>query len=443
MKPGKCQCSHLLFFLLVCIQPLFSQTVLKHPDSTETLEQRWQWALQQVRDKKMNDGFWIGYSIQKMMGEQSTISSSRSGDWQAHPSLSELIHGGKSAAAVDPRSDDEIIRDEARHALERASRSDPDALKIKKEVAVLFQFGRDGALLDVQVNNISLSVDLGSMPLIWLHGADTEQSLHRVEHLYREMKDESLKDELITAAGVHESSETVVAFLQRILESDDSMDLREQAAFWLGQQNRRDALHLLTDAAQHDSSPSIREKAVFGMSQMTLPEGTVALTKLAENARHMGVREQAIFWLGQRADSHVVKFLFKMANTDHSESIKEKAVFALSQQANEDALEALIDLARHGKTEGTRKKAIFWLGQKASARAGEALEKIADGDDDLEIQEQALFALSQLPGETSVPMLIKLSTRHSNPEIRKKAVFWLGQSDDPRALETLIDIVRK
>lgn len=443
MKPGKYQFSILFFFLLVCVQPLISDTILKHPDPTEPLEQRWQWALGQVRDKELKDGFWIGYSFQKLMGEQSTICSSRSGDWQDHTSLDELINGRKSGPDADKRSDDEIIRDEARNALERASRREQEGTKILKEVAVLFQFGREGGLRDVQVNNISLSVDLGKLPLIWLHGADTEQSIHRIEHIYFEMKDKSLKDELITAAGVHESSECVVAFLKRILESDTSLDSRENAVFWLGQQDRRDALHILENAAQKNKSQSIREKAVFGMSQMRLPEATAALINLAKSADHEDVREQAIFWLGQKDDTQVVKLLVAIANADPSESVMEKAVFALSQQSNEVAVEALIDLARRGKTEGARMKAIFWLGQKASARAGEALEDVAYDDDDLEIQEQAVFAVSQLPGKYSVPVLIKLSKSHPNPGVRKKAVFWLGQSDDPRALETLIDIVRK
>ncbi|MBN2091183.1 HEAT repeat domain-containing protein [candidate division KSB1 bacterium] len=36
-----------------------------------------------------------------------------------------------------------------------------------------------------------------------------------------------------------------------------------------------------------------------------------------------------------------------------------------------------------------------------------------------------------------------MAKTHPNPEIRKKAIFWLGQSKDPRAIETLVEIVRK
>ena len=38
--------------------------------------------------------------------------------------------------------------------------------------------------------------------------------------------------------------------------------------------------------------------------------------------------------------------------------------------------------------------------------------------------------------------LIKIAKTHPNIEVRKKAIFWLGQSDDPRALDAIIEIVR-
>ena len=73
-------------------------------------------------------------------------------------------------------------------------------------------------------------------------------------------------------------------------------------------------------------------------------------------------------------------------------------------------------------------------------KIGEYIGEMVEDDEDTEVQKQAVFALSQLPD--GVPMLIEIARTHPRAKVRKDAIFWLGQSDDPRALEALIDLAR-
>ena len=77
---------------------------------------------------------------------------------------------------------------------------------------------------------------------------------------------------------------------------------------------------------------------------------------------------------------------------------------------------------------------------KSSEKAIKSLKQMIWDDEITDIQEQAVFALSQQ--ENSVDELIHISRSHPNPSIRKKAIFWLGQSNDERALEEIIRIIK-
>jgi len=51
-------------------------------------------------------------------------------------------------------------------------------------------------------------------------------------------------------------------------------------------------------------------------------------------------------------------------------------------------------------------------------------------------------ALAELPANEGLPLLISIARTHPKPAIRKSAIEALGESEDPRALETLIDLIK-
>lgn len=440
--------NHFVFILAIILSfsiSSFSQTIIKHPNPTDKLDQRWEWALKEAKSSKFKDGIWIGYSIQRLMGENSYMGSFHSPPRTGEIPLEEIIYGANKKPEGEKIADEQTIKDAAERALNKLERGHHPEEKVLKDVAILFQFDKRASVESIEkikVSNLSLYIDLDNLPLIWLEKTEDNQSVSLLEKLYKNVNSEDIKEKMVMAVGIHEPSDLNVSFLEKVLNSNDPDDVRENAAFWMGQQDTERALKILLKTAQKDRSEDVRKKAVFGISQIKIDGATEGLVSLAEKSDDEEVREKAIFWLGQREGDNALKFLVKIAKSDPSSDVREKAVFAISQMKSEAATDELIDLAYHARENNVRKKAIFWLGQKASKKAVAALEDVVNKDDDAEVQKQAVFALTQLPDHRGVPNLIKIAKTHPSREIRKKAIFWLGQSDDPRALDALVEIMK-
>ncbi len=351
----------LLTALLLVPAGVQAQRVILHPQPSDALSQKWQWAETQAQQDEARRGYWIGYSIERLMAENSFM-----GSWSSRrtrTTLHEVLYGERSE--FDHR--------------DHSWRDGKSKRKVLKEVALLFEF-RAGETepTDMHVTNLSGYVDLNGRPLIWLEGAEDDESLDFLEQQYRQARSDDYKEELVAGLAVHDETGRVVPLLTDILTGNEATDIRESAAFWLSQQDDEAVLDVLRRAAETDRSEDVREQAVFGISQVDVPEAT----------------------------------------------------------------EVLIDLARNGPSD-IRDEAIFWLGQKASERAVEALgEVVNDEDGETEVQKQAVFSISQLPADQSVPMLIDIAKTHAKAQVRKQAIFWLGQTDDPRALDALIQMAR-
>ena len=322
--------------------------------------------------------FWVGYSIDRLMGEDSHIGSFTDGPGSRDATIADILSGRSGPASSAEASED--IRKAAQAAVEKIDRKGKPEKKVVKELGFFLKFGPDKAplLAGFEMSTLDLSFDFEGAPLYWLGKAPEAESLGLVSSLYGRNRGEEVCKGLIAAAGCHGTAGLALPFLGRVIGGDGTDELRKDAAFWVGQLNDPQGLRLLVKTARSDKSEEVREGAVFGISQVELPV----------------------------------------------------------------AVDELIALARGAEKRDVRKQAVFWLSQMATGKAGGVLEEIARKDGDFEIQEQALFALSELPDHQGVDALIKLAKTHPDPRIRKKAVFWLGECDDPRALDAIIAIIK-
>lgn len=358
---------------------IFTSTgsTIQNKDSNKTLSECFNLAHREAESIEYKNGYWIGYSIQRMMEENSFIGTYYSDKKRNHPTLSEIISGKQINNIDQPVNigDCQIIEG-------MVSVGDDDKLQrmVNKEIGILFHF--DGTsnknLDDIIVSNLSLHVNLKNDPLIWLNRSESEESIKFLKNIFDHHSSDELKEDIIRAIGLHEPSDLVFSILKEILNSGEKNSLREEAAFWMGQQNNKASLSVLMQTAQKDKSEDVREKAIFAISEM----------------------------------------------------------------GGEQATETLIKLAREADNNDIRSKSMFWLSQRASDKAGSTIADIAQNDNDSEIQKQAVFALTQLSENKSIPILIDIAKTHRNPEIRKTAIFWLGQSEDKRALEAIVEIIK-
>lgn len=360
---------------------LLAQYVIRHPDVSQSLAAKWSWAVDEAKAGGLKEGLWIGYGIRRWMGERSHIGSFNTAEWGIRPSLHEFLYGQKEFPAEEP-DEEEALRREARRALEGKRGSGKDDPKVIKGIAILFGYNSSSKNFSepvkLIVSNLSLAVDLGDRPLLWLGQAGHDEGASHLITLFESISPK-FKEQLLHAISIHDSSEHAYAFLKKQLEVGETEKLRGHSAFWIGQANREGDITLLVSTATDDRSKHVREQAVFGLSLMKSEKASLALIHLAKHGTTTEVRSKAIFWLGQKASSKIVPMLKEMADHDPDTKLQKEAVFALSRRKDGDGVKELIEIARtHHKAE-VRRQAIFWLGQSKDPRALEALSEMVRG----------------------------------------------------------------
>jgi hypothetical protein len=228
------------------------------------------------------------------------------------------------------------------------------------------------------------------------------------------------------------------------LGRDESKDkeVRDQAVFWLSQQDDDAAVGLLENILKNSKSSDIKDKAIFGLSQHHSGKGFAILRSYAENSSEPDkIREKAIFWLGQRQSDNL-DYLSGLYRRLDSNDLKDKVIFAMSQQRTDNAMQWLVDLATNSSEPiENRKKALFWAGQTGGNT--ERLTAMYDNMREREMREQMIFVLSQRRDGKALDKLMSIARSDPDREMRKKAMFWLGQSHDPRVTSFLADIINR
>jgi HEAT repeat protein len=125
------------------------------------------------------------------------------------------------------------------------------------------------------------------------------------------------------------------------LARNDSRDreARDQAVFWLGQQEDDRAVDLLENILKSSRNNDIRDKAIFALSQHRSGRGFGILRSFAEdNNAPEDLRGKAIFWLGQRKGTERFNYLRGLYARLESQDLKDKVIFAMSQQKDEQSM---------------------------------------------------------------------------------------------------------
>ena len=218
---------------------------------------------------------------------------------------------------------------------------------------------------------------------------------------------------------------------------------RDQAVFWLSQQEDDRAVDLLENILRSSRNEDLRDKAIFGLSQHHSGKGFPILRAFAEDRNAPeDLRGKAIFWLGQRRGGERFDYLRGLYARLESQDLKDKVIFSMSQQKDEQSMKWLVDLASNSSEPiEMRKKALFWAGQSSNSSA--SLVSMYDNMREREMKDQMIFVLSQRRDGTALDKLMAIARNDPDREMRRKAMFWLGQSKDPRVASFLTDIITR
>jgi len=221
---------------------------------------------------------------------------------------------------------------------------------------------------------------------------------------------------------------------------DLPFDLKDLPVYWLGSAKDLESVSRLVEIYHDKKYPSVREDivAAVGMHE-ELGQAKSFLLQVIDSDAENDVRESAVFWLGRYESVETARYLGQLAENDRSEDVRENAVFALSRMTVDSALSHLIRLARSSDGPETRETARFWLSKKASDLLGGSDEM---GHGPSPLQREALLALAHTDEDGGVSELIRLVDTHPDQGVRRQALFLLGQSDDARALDTIVRLLK-
>ena len=392
-------------------------TVLRHPDASQPLAQRWDWARAQARqlNRRM---YWVGYTIKRpawlehsvyvdrgmeVKGQDITISGRLFGDFQGF-----MFRGVRLARLTGSNDSDDIV--------------------------ILFGFKTDQSgkvgLSHVHVASFYLPMDFRGRTLFWLGDAADAQSLPIVEALFAATPEPELREDVVSAIGIHGSSDQVVPILLRLLTSREPADVRSQAAEWLGFHPAPAAVVGLSAAARNDQAGDVRREAAEALGDNTLPAATESTIAIARSASDPDARREAVEGLGQKDSDRALTALVAIAQSDRDEDVQREAVETLGEMPNGRGLTAVRDIARSHPRSEVRREAVETLGENLSpAEAIAVLKDIATRDPDPDVQREAIETLGEVHGNTAdvLAAITGFARTHPSSDVRREAVETLGE----------------
>lgn len=434
-------------------------TVIRHPDPSAALADRWTWAARQGAALHAA-GYWIGYTVRPPAGLDKLVYIDRQAVVVGHGvTLSGRMFGDFNGmrfpgAPIGPR----------------VGGGDPGSIKL------LLEF-RGGSLARVHASSFDLPVDLGGRPMMWLGSAEDAPSLAQIEPLYGAARSVALKEQVIDAIGIHGSSALVVPSLERRLATGEPSRVREQAAEWLGVHPVPRALALLARLARTDQSPAVRREAAETVGEIELPAATDTLIALARTLDDADARREAVESLGQRDDDRArdalqaiaredrradvqreaietlghalppadaVTLLAEMARSHRHTDVQREAVETLGEVGTQAAHAAVLAIARTHPHTDVRREAIETLGHAwATDETVEALSRLARSEADTDVQREAVETLGEIGGGIGLGAVAELATTHPHPDVRREAVETMGEhAPAAEALKVLNDALR-
>lgn len=213
--------------------------------------------------------------------------------------------------------------------------------------------------------------------IFWLSQVNSERAATALDSILRSSTDRTLQEKAIFALSQMNRPGSMAALRAYVERADAPEELRGNAIFWLGQQNRGDNASYLQQLYGRVNSKELKEKIIFSLSQMNGGANRSFLMDIAMNEREdIEMRKRALFWAGQNGGNitELVNLYGRLNNTE----MKEQLIFVYSQRNDRAAADKLVDIARNDPNPEMRKKALFWLSQSNDPRVADILQDIID-----------------------------------------------------------------
>jgi HEAT repeat protein len=194
-------------------------------------------------------------------------------------------------------STDEEMQDKALFALSQNSKGDR-AQQVLREYA----------------SREDVSANLREQAIFWLGQRRSDENAQFLRQLFAKTSNEETKNKILFSLSQTRNAGNEQWLLDQAVNAKNSMDVRKQALFWVGQSGGLDVAKL-GELYDKGSEEDFKDQVIFVLSQRgKSPEAVDKLIDIAKNEKNRELRKKAIFWLGQSHDPRALKALQELIN---------------------------------------------------------------------------------------------------------------------------------
>ena len=232
-----------------------------------------------------------------------------------------------------------------------------------------------------------------------------------------------------------------VDLLLSAAQDDPDIEVRRQAVFWLSEVDDERVVDALSGFVLESDDDVLRERAIFALAQHDSPRAMQVVRQVArDGSAPTRLRSRAIFWLAEEGTSEDLEALKQMFGQVQSQELAERILFAVGQTERPQDARWLMSVAEDESVSAElRSRAIFWAAEAgiSADQLGQLYRRVESRG----LKERIIFGLSESDDPGAIDRLIEIARNETDPELRSRAIFWLGNSNDERATEVLMDIL--
>ncbi len=235
---------------------------------------------------------------------------------------------------------------------------------------------------------------------------------------------------------------TATATLVNVAKTDPSMELRSQAAEFLGSMGGDDALNALEDLVKSDDE-RVQRAAVRALTTFPSPRAHTAMRALIENN---GTNEQLRITAldafdRDRSTLDDATWLRSIYTKVESARIKARIVNAVARIGGEQNEAWLLALAKNeDESIDVRQNALRYVARSADIAS---LNKFYDAVSARPLREEIINALGDRKEPEATDKLIDIARNGTDPQVRRSAISTLTRKKDPRTTKLLLDLISK
>jgi HEAT repeat protein len=210
----------------------------------------------------------------------------------------------------------QVRSDKAVPLLEQILKTSTDEEMQDKALFALSQKSEDRAqqALREYASRDDAGAHLREQAIFWLGQRRSDENAQFLRQLFAKTSNEETKNKILFSLSQTRNAGNEQWLLDQAVNAKNSMDVRKQALFWVGQSGGLDVVKL-GELYDKGSEEDFKDQVIFVLSQRgKSPEAVDKLIDIAKNEKNRELRKKAIFWLGQSHDPRAVKALQELIN---------------------------------------------------------------------------------------------------------------------------------